>query len=112
MTKKLEKQNLMEQYHEIIQKQLEDGKVELAEMEVNGKEFYLPHKPVVKQSTETTKLRIVYDGSARDNDKAPSLNECLQTGPPLQNHLWKVLVRGRFHPVSLTGDIKQAFPSR
>ena len=49
----------MEQYHEIIQKQLEDGKVELAEMEVNGKEFYLPHKPLVKQSTETTKLRIV-----------------------------------------------------
>ena len=27
----------------------------------------------------------------------------------MQNHLWRVLVRGRFHPVALAGDLKQAF---
>ena len=37
MTKKLEKQNLMEQYQEIIQKQLEEELVDLAEMDVHGK---------------------------------------------------------------------------
>lgn len=37
------------------------------------------------------------------------MNECLNTGPPLQNKLWSVLVRGRFDPVAVTGDIKKAF---
>ena len=51
----------------------------------------------------------MYDASARANNSAPSLNECLHTGPPLQNLLWNVLVRARFYPVAVTGDIKQAF---
>ena len=37
------------------------------------------------------------------------MKECLETGPPLQNLLWNVLVRNRFHPVAILGDIKQAF---
>ena len=51
----------------------------------------------------------MYDASARPNEKSPSLNECLETGPPLQNKIWSVLVRNRFHPVALAGDLKQAF---
>ena len=74
-----------------------------------GKECYIPHKPVIREKAESTKLRIVYDASARVQDNAPSLNECLSPGPPLQNQLWSVLVRGRFNPVALTADIKQAF---
>ena len=54
-------------------------------------------------------MRIVYDASARAYDKAPSLNECLESGPPLQNQLWKVLVRGRFHAVAIAGDFQKAF---
>ena len=67
--------------------------------------YYIPHKPVVRETAETTKVRIVYDAST----KARSLNQCLNPGPPLQNDLWNVLVRMRFHPVLLSGDIKQAF---
>ena len=37
------------------------------------------------------------------------MKECLETGPPLQNLLWNVLVRNRFHSVAILGDIKQAF---
>ena len=74
-----------------------------------GREFYIPHKPVVRETAESTKLRIVYDASARAHDNAPSLNDCLHAGPPLQNQLWAVLVRARFHPVLITGDMKQAF---
>ena len=54
-------------------------------------------------------MRIVYDASARAYDSAPSLNDCLEVGPPLQNQLWKVLLRGRFHAVALAGDIRKAF---
>ena len=73
------------------------------------KEFYLPHKAVVRDTAESTKLRIVYDASARPNGNSPSLNECLESGPPLQNKLWSVIVRNRFHPVALAGDLKQTF---
>ena len=68
-----------------------------------GPEFYIPHKAVVKEGAESTKLRV------RAFDQAPSLNDCLHAGSPLQNQLWQVLVRARFHPVAITGDIKQAF---
>ena len=107
--RKLENQGLLEQYDAIIKEQLVEGIVEPAEEQVIGREFYIPHKPVIRESAESTKLRIVYDASARAYDKAPSLNDCLHAGPPLQNQLWSVMVRARFHPVLTTGDMKQAF---
>ena len=54
-------------------------------------------------------MRIVYDASARAYDAAPFLNECVESGSPLQNQLWKVLVRGRFNAVAIAGDIQKAF---
>ena len=77
--------------------------------EPQGKEFYIPHKAVTRETAESTKIRIVYDASARASEKAPSLNDYLETGTPLQNKLWSVLVRNRFQPVALAGDLKQAF---
>ena len=74
-----------------------------------GEEFYISHKAVVREAAESTKLPFVYDASARDSEKSPSLNECLEAGPPFQNRLWAVLVRVRFQPVALTGDMKEAF---
>jgi hypothetical protein len=37
------------------------------------------------------------------------LNECLYTGPALQNKLWDILVQQRTYPVGVSADIKQAF---
>ena len=68
-----------------------------------GRELYIPYKPVVRGATESTKLRVVLDASARSNERIPSLNDCLETGPPLQN-----VCRG-LKPVALGGDLKQAF---
>ena len=108
--KKLQgKPNLFEQYDGIIQEQIAEGVVEKVTGKPAGKEFYLPHKPVIRESAESTKTRIVFDASVKPNDKSPSLNDCLETGPPLQNLLWDVLVRNRMKPVALAGDLKQAF---
>ena len=71
--------------------------------------FYLPHRPVIRELAETRKVRIVYDASARESCHTPSLNDCLQVGPPLQPLLHDVVVRNRLCPVGLTADIKQAF---
>ena len=92
-----------------IKEQIRESIVELAPEEPTGEEFYLPHKPVLKESAESTKLRIVYDASARPDGTSPSLNEYLETGPPLQTRIWNILTRNHMRPITLTEDIKQAF---
>jgi hypothetical protein len=69
----------------------------------------MKHRAVIKSTAETSKMRIVYDASAEENNNVPSLNDCLHTGPALQPLLQDVLIRNRFKPVALLGDIKQAF---
>lgn len=109
LVQRLKKTGRLDDYDAIIQEQLNEGIIEEAEMPATQIEFYIPHKAVVRESAETTKMRIVYDASARAYDSAPSLNDCLEVGPPLQNQLWKVLLRGRFHSVAIAGDIRKAF---
>ncbi|XP_028413930.1 uncharacterized protein LOC114536783 [Dendronephthya gigantea] len=109
LVKRLEKRGIYKEYNDIIQDQLVKGIVEPAPATAKGKEFYIPHKPVVKETAETTKLRVVYDASAKESASDPSLNECLNPGPPLQNHLWDILVRLRFLPIVLTADLEKAF---
>ena len=74
---------LLQQYDGIIQDQLEQGIVERVTKEPTGKEFYIPHKPVIREAAESTKVRIVYDASAKGSEKSPSLNDCLEPGQPL-----------------------------
>ena len=83
--------------------------VERARAKVTGKEFYLPHRALIRKNAESTKLRVVYDASARAYDGVPSLNESLHTGPPLQNELCNVIVGNRFHPIAVTRDMRKAF---
>ena len=99
---------MIDKYDEIIQEQLKMGLVERVPEEPNERVFYIPHKPVKRETSTTTKLRIVFDASAKPSE-SPSLNECLKTGPPVQNLLWNVIVRNRVKPVALTAAIKQAF---
>ena len=58
---------MLDEYDAIIQDQLRDGIVEKADMAPFGREFYIPHKAVVRENAASTKTRIVYDASARVN---------------------------------------------
>ena len=81
----------------------------MAEDELNEKIHYLPHHPVIRKTAETTKLRIVFDESAKVRKDAPSLNDCLHVGPPLAPLMFDVLVRFREHKVVLVREIQKAF---
>lgn len=82
--RKLEKQlHIWQKYDVIIQDQLNQRIFQQVEKEFNGKEFYNPHQHVVQEMAESTKIRIVYDATARTYDKAPSPKDSLETGPPL-----------------------------
>ena len=66
----------MEKYDEIIKDQMKLGIVEIIEdSSVIGEIFhYLPHA-VISPEKSTTKIRIVYDGSAKEKKGNLSLNE-------------------------------------
>ena len=57
--------------------------------------FSFAHRSVIRESVETTKKRIVHDAPAKASQTSTSLNECLETGPPLQNWLWNILILSR-----------------
>ena len=107
LTKKLQRNELTAEYDAIIREQLQDNIVEAAPENTTEKEFYIPHKAVVRETAETTKMRIVYDASAKATPESPSLNEWLHPGPPLQNKLWDVLVRQRAYPAAVKGDMRK-----
>ena len=102
----------LQAYNEIMETQLKEGIIEEVTSDMvtdKEKQFFIPHKMVVKAEAETTKNRIVYDASAKASDHSSSLNDCLETGPKLQNQIWDILVNNRFKPVTITADLKQAF---
>ena len=70
---------------------------------------YIPHFPVFKTDSATTKMRIVYDASVRVSSEAMSLNDCLYTGPNLMQDLTGILLKFRTNIIAFTVDIKKAF---
>ena len=48
-----------------------------------GKVHYNPHHEVIRVDRETTKLRVAYYASAREERTTPSLNDCLYAVPLL-----------------------------
>ena len=102
---------VLKEYHAVIQEQVNAGVVERAEEDGPGevgKVHYLAHHPVVRQDKQTTKVRVVYDASAKKSG-GPSLNDCLYSGPPLSETIADVLVRFRCHKTALVGDLEKAF---
>nr|XP_046478563.1 uncharacterized protein LOC124217212 [Neodiprion pinetum] len=70
--------------------------------------FVLPHQPVIRPESITTKLRVVFDASAKTS-LGKSLNDKLLIGPNLQKDLFEIILRFRSHKVVLTADITAMF---
>lgn len=68
---------------------------------------YLPHHCVLAEN-KTTKLRIVYDASAKTKNGC-SLNECLYRGPILPEELVKLLIKFRSYKFGVIADVEKAF---
>ena len=103
---------LLLEYDELIKNQLKSGVVELVQTDSfpeTGRVHYtcIPHHPVIRRDKDTTKVRIVYDASARQG--GPSLNDCLHAGPSLLPKIVDILIRFRFHKVALVSDVEKAF---
>ena len=106
------KPDVSRQYNDVIREQLKQGIIEPVRQGTTngvGKVHYIPHHEVIRVDKETTKLRVVYDASAKVQSTTPSLNDCLYAGPPLSSLIYDILLRFRVHKVAITGDIEKAF---
>lgn len=70
--------------------------------------YYMPHHTVVKASSTTTKVRVVFNASAK-TDKGISLNDVLLTGPTIQDTLFTIFLRFRSYIYAMTSDIAQMY---
>ncbi|XP_017797028.1 PREDICTED: uncharacterized protein LOC108578252, partial [Habropoda laboriosa] len=70
--------------------------------------YYLPHHAVYKESSTTTKLRVVFDGSAKTSSGI-SLNDAQLVGMPVQSDLVTILLRFRKHRYVLSADIEKMY---
>ena len=98
-------------YHSVIDGYLQQGFIEEVphgEPPDSGAVYYMPHRPVVKESNLTTKVRPVYDASAKGFNGV-SLNDCMEAGPSLIPNLPGILLRFRRWKVALTADVTKAF---
>jgi hypothetical protein len=103
-------QKLFDAYDKTIRDQQNMGVVEQINPKVqDGRVHYLPHHAVVRADHATTKIRVVYDASAKPNKESPSLNECLRRGPVLLSNIVGLILRFRLRKVALISDLEKAF---
>ena len=95
-------------YKEFMQEYLELGHMKKVEGPLNKSAYYMPHHGVLKETSSTTKLRVVFNASAKSGKNA-SLNEILMTGPTVQSSLWAILLRFRLFPFMFTADIEKMY---
>lgn len=102
--------SILREYDNIINDQLQKGIIETVPTEGSSSNLthYLPHHAVVRHDKTTTKLRVVYDASARSGN-GPSLNDCLHKGPSFNQLILDLLLRFRSYKIPLTADIEKAF---
>lgn len=91
------------EYVKFITKYIELGHMSLSRSK-KQEGYYLSHHAVIKESSLTTKLRIVFDASAKTSSGI-SLNDTHMNGPILHEELLAIFIRFRMHPIVLTADI-------
>ncbi|GBN38457.1 hypothetical protein AVEN_122720-1 [Araneus ventricosus] len=109
VTRKLRNLRKYHSYDQIFRDWLDEGIIEkVPENDLYKRSHYLPPHPVFKPESLTTQIRPVFDASSKTG-RAPSLNDCLFSGPNLIEQIPLVLLRFRENAIGVTSDIKRAF---
>ncbi|XP_055585286.1 uncharacterized protein LOC129738126 [Uranotaenia lowii] len=109
LERKLEKNPILQtQYHQFIREYIDMGHMSLASNAPPKTAVFLPHHCVVKADSSTTKCRVIFDASAKTNNRK-SLNDILLARPVLQTALINISLRFRFPAVVVAGDLQKMY---
>ena len=101
----------MKRYDEVFKEHKASDILEQAEEPVTpGENCYVPHHTIIRDNHTTTKLKIVFDASAKS--QGPSLNNCLYKGPKLTTLIRDVLLYFWTLVFDLTVDTVKVFLQR
>lgn len=105
-------QNLKSRYIKFIDEYVKAGrakKVDLFQLGIPFEScYFLPHHAVIKERSTTTKLRVVFDASAKTTLNK-SLNDILHSGPVVQKELFEILISFRTHKYVILTDVKRMY---
>jgi len=108
LERKLKADNALKiEYSRIMEEYLKLGYMSIIDdPEEDG--YYMPHHAVIKESSNTTKVRVVFDASAKTSNGV-SLNDVLMVGPTIQDKLFSHLIRFRAYKYIITADIEKMY---
>ncbi|XP_075163153.1 uncharacterized protein LOC142235779 [Haematobia irritans] len=78
------------------------------DVDINSVRYFMPHRPVFRLQSSTTKLRVVFDASSK-TDNGFSLNDHLLVGARLQPDIFDILIRFRSYRYVITADVAKMF---
>lgn len=103
-----QKPELRRMYSDFIKEYRELGHLSDSKVQRTDTSYFLPHHAVLKESSESTKLRVVFDASARTSSGF-SINDIQMVGPNIQDSLFNILLRFRHYEYALSGDIEKQY---
>ncbi|XP_011882321.1 PREDICTED: uncharacterized protein LOC105570019, partial [Vollenhovia emeryi] len=98
---------LRNEYTQVLEEYLRLGHMSVVEISSDDG-FYMPHHAVIKESSNTTKVRVVFDASAKTSSGV-ALNDILMVGPTIQDKLFSHVIRFRTYKVVITADIEKMY---
>lgn len=110
LEKRLERHsNLRTEYNKAINEYITLNYMEeVPESEKTNPSVYLPHHAVLKESSETTKTRVVFNASSPDSNHV-TLNDDLLVGPQLQEDLRSLIMRWRLKKFGFIADVQKMY---
>ncbi|UYV63235.1 hypothetical protein LAZ67_2003507, partial [Cordylochernes scorpioides] len=106
--RKLEEVGDMNEYGQIFEEWMNQGIIEYSREDKLDGVHNLPHRPVFKRNSQTSKIRPVFNASARKRGKL-SLKDCLDKGPNLIEIIPRLLNKFRKYEVGVSSDMEKAF---
>ncbi|XP_055935700.1 uncharacterized protein LOC129965644 [Argiope bruennichi] len=97
----------LSEYDDVFNDWILEGIFEVVDEDKN-KGHYLSHHPVIRTGDTTTKIRPIFDASAKGS-KGNCLNNCLEKGPNLLEIIPKFIMQFRKTAIGITPDIKNSF---
>lgn len=70
--------------------------------------YYIPHLGMLRPDSGSSRLRVVFNSSAKCSNNS-LLNDEVLTGPKLQANIFSIILRFRFNTYVFSTDIKQIY---
>ncbi|CAK1593094.1 unnamed protein product [Parnassius mnemosyne] len=103
------KPDIKQMYYEFMSEYQSLGHMTICERpNLSSGAYFIPHHGVLRESSTTTKLRVVFNASC-PTSSGISFNEIQMVGPVVQNDLTSILLRFRQHKYILSADVEKMY---